>query len=598
MNTLQRYDYQPKAVPESELADFCSDIREFLLTHISQTGGHLASNLGAVELTVALHRVLDTATDRLVFDVGHQSYVHKLLTSRVDGFDHFRCMGGMSGFLKPSESVHDAFISGHASNSVSVALGMARARSLSGDEYRVAALLGDGALTGGLAYEGLSDAGASQEPLVILLNDNGMSINLSVGAIARHLQGIRLQPNYFSAKKNLQKLMKKFPGGDFLDSQLNLWKDAVRSTVVPGSFFEQMGFVYLGPVDGHDISQLEFLIRKAIEMKKPVLIHAHTIKGKGYLPAEDSPGQFHGVGKFDVKTGTLENAQTSFSTQFGAVMIELAKDNKKICAISAAMTDGTGLSPFFEKYPHRAFDVGIAEGHAVSMAAGMAKQGLHPVVAVYSTFLQRSYDQILHDVGLLHLPVIFAVDRAGLVGEDGETHHGLFDVAYLSTVPGMTIYSPSNFKQQRELFARAIDMDGPVAIRYPRGQECQFNTLDAVDTLVRQGRDATIVTYGRILDEAIKCAEILEQIGISIGVISLICLKPLDVNFVLSNQVGPLFFLEEGTGILGQYFEGTGIDTNDSYVGQGSVPQLLEYCHLDASSIAKTIQDNLHSRGD
>ena len=408
-------------------AALCEEIRAFLVENLSHTGGHLASNLGIVETTLAIHKVFDTRVDRLVFDVGHQSYVHKLLTGRMDGFAGLRTYGGMSGFPKPSESEQDAFIAGHASNAVSVALGMARARTLQKKTYNVIALLGDGALTGGLAYEGLNNAGASREPLIVILNDNGMSITPNVGAISRYLSRMRLKPRYFELKLRYRRLMAKLPGGQKIYAFTHKLKAWLRRRLLGKTIFEQMGFTYLGPVEGHDTERIAELLRASAALQEPVLLHLITQKGRGFAPAEKTPQDFHGVGRFDPASGRpMGQNRNTFSGAFGAELTRLAHSDERLCAITAAMRCGTGLDGFARAFPRRFFDVGIAEGHAVCMAAGLAKQGMLPVVAIYSTFLQRSFDMLLHDVAILNLHVVFAVDRAGLVGADGETHHGMY----------------------------------------------------------------------------------------------------------------------------------------------------------------------------
>ena len=449
----------------------CRELRTFLLEQVSRTGGHLASNLGVVELTVAIHRVFDTSQDRLVFDVGHQCYVHKALTGRRELFGTLRQLGGLSGFPKPWESPHDAFIAGHASNSVSVALGMARARTLLHQHYQVLALIGDGALGGGLSFEGLNDAGASHEPMIVILNDNGMSIDPNVGGMSRHLSRLRSKPGYYAFKKRYRQVLESSQTGQKLYSVSHDVKTALKKSLLPGStLFENMGFTYMGPVDGHDVVQLTRMLREAKDLRCPVLLHVHTVKGQGYGPAEADPGRFHGIGPFDVRTGSGKPAAPSFSSVFGETLTRLAGEDRRICALTAAMVDGTGLTKFSKTYPSRFFDVGIAEGHAVATAAGMAKQGLVPVLAVYSSFLQRGYDMLLHDVALSGLHVVLGVDRAGLVGADGETHHGCFDVMYLSQVPGMKVFCPASFAELRTMLRRAVQEEtGPVAVRYPRG---------------------------------------------------------------------------------------------------------------------------------
>ena len=535
----------------------CGEIREFLVRHVAKTGGHLASNLGVVELTVALHKVYDTAQDRLLFDVGHQSYVHKILTGRMDRFSTMRTYGGLAGFPKPGESEHDAFIAGHASESVSVALGMARARTLSGQNYHVAAVLGDGALTGGLAYEGLNDAGASGEPLVVVLNDNGMSITSNVGAISRHLKLLRLKPGYFGLKKVYRQLTRKLPGGETLYRCTHNLKAWLRRRLIGVTIFEEMGFTYLGPVDGHNVDRLTFLLKEARDMGGPVLLHVITKKGKGYIPAEVKPSKYHGVGRFDPLTG-LSNGMSSmcFSETFGKALCEAALEDKRICAITAAMEQGTGLSQFAASFKDRYFDVGIAEGHAVSMAAGLAKQGLLPVFAVYSTFLQRSFDMLQQDLGLLGLHVVLAVDRAGLVGEDGETHHGVFDVGYLRQVPGMEIYCPASQAELRRMLRLALwQSTGPVAVRYPRGGDGEYSQSQWIDQRI-EGAQLTILTYGITINDVLAAVRRLSNDAIAADVIKLDRLLPLELDAVEASlaATGRILVVEEAAaaGSLGE----------------------------------------------
>jgi 1-deoxy-D-xylulose-5-phosphate synthase len=536
-----------KALDKELLPQLCQEIREFLIKSISKTGGHLSSNLGAVELTVAIHRVYDTSRDRLVFDVGHQSYVHKLLTGRRESFGTLRSLGGIAGFPKPVESVHDAFIAGHASNSVSVALGMARARTRQGQDYNVVALIGDGALTGGLAYEGLSDAGESGEPLVVILNDNGMSINPNVGGISKLLARQRVKPGYLSFKRTYRRIVGKIPP---LYRFLHKIKERIKDILLPETMFEQMGFIYLGPVDGHDIFQMESVLRWARELKCPVLVHAKTQKGRGYSFAEENPEACHGVSPFDPEKGIPENGDECFSTVFGEALKSLALKDESICAITAAMESGTGLTAFAREFPGRFFDVGIAEGHAVSMAAGMAKQGVKPVVAVYSSFLQRSYDMLIHDVSLQRLHVVLAVDRAGLVGQDGETHHGVFDVNYFCSVPHMAVLCPSSFAELRDMLELALyRISGPAAVRYPRGGEGMYkdSTAKLPAVKLREGTDITIVSYGILINQALAAAEMLLERGITAEVVKLNLINPLDEKTVLASleRTGRLLVAED-----------------------------------------------------
>lgn len=538
-----------KALPESELPALCTELRNFLVQSVSRTGGHLASNLGAVELTVALHRVFDTAVDRLVFDVGHQSYVHKILTGRREQFGTLRQYGGLSGFPKPTESIHDAFIAGHASNSIAVGLGMARARTLQGQNYSVISVIGDGALTGGLAYEALCDAGASSEPLIIILNDNGMSITKNVGGMARYLSKQRMKPKYITFKKRYKKLMMAIPGGRYIYRFTHSVKSAIKETLLHCSMFEEMGLQYLGPVDGHDVYQLIEIFRWAKNQNQPILLHIITTKGKGYSFSEENPDKYHGVSKFDPRTGITVTSGDSFSSAFGAELVRLAEGDARITAVTAAMTSGTGLTAFSKAFPSRFFDVGIAEGHGAAMAAGMAAQKMLPVFAVYSTFLQRSYDMLIHDVALSGLHVVFAVDRAGLVGDDGETHHGVFDVAYLTSVPGMTVWAPASYAELRDMLKTALyNTDGPVAVRYPRGSMGRYTDGGAERSkCVRTGADFTIVTYGISVNTALDAADILVTQGISTEIVKLGCICPVDMPAVLNSvkKTKRLLVLEE-----------------------------------------------------
>ena len=590
---------------DSEAAELCRRLRVRLIDTVSRTGGHLASSLGAVELIVAIHRVFDTGRDRLVFDVGHQCYAHKILTGRNAAMETLRTCGGIAGFPKPVESPSDAFIAGHASNSVSVALGMARARTLQNENYQVLALIGDGALTGGLAYEGLSDAGDSGEPLIVILNDNGMSITRSVGGVAEHLARQRLKPQYLHFKKGYRKVMSVLPLGGHIYNVTHKVKTAVKETLLPCSLFEDMGFTYLGPVDGHDVKRLTQLLSYARELKGPVLLHVRTVKGKGYTPAERNPDLFHGVGRFCVETGEpVHPTAPNFSAVFGQALCELAEKDPKICAITAAMQGGTGLNGFAQRFPERFFDVGIAEGHAAAMAAGMAKQGMTPVFAVYSTFLQRSYDMLLHDVALQGLHVVLAVDRAGLVGEDGETHHGLFDPAFLDTIPGMTVLCPASFAELRDMLEYAVyEVKGPVAIRYPRGGEgaYQDGAPRHPAVLLREGTDLTLAGCGTLVNELLDCADRLAADGIRAEVVKLNTITPLPLELVARSvkKTGRLLVAEESAemGGIGQRIaagllaagipvQGLALaSTGRGFVTHGTIPQLRRLCGLDGESL-------------
>ena len=601
-----------KKLDRSQLPILCGELRQFLVDSVSRTGGHLASNLGAVELTVAIHRVFDTTKDRLVFDVGHQCYVHKALTGRRELFSTLRQFGGLGGFPKPDESIHDAFVAGHASNSVSVALGMARARTLLGENYAVAALIGDGALTGGLAYEGLNDAGDSREPLVVILNDNGMSIDPNVGGISAHLSRLRLRPGYFAFKRGYRALLSHLPGGMTLYRFNHRVKTAIKKAIYPCSLFEDMGFTYLGPVDGHNVEQLCSTLAWAKEMDCPVLVHVRTIKGKGYIPAEKKPELCHGVAPFDPSVGISESHGQDFSARFGYTLTALAAEDPRICAITAAMGEGTGLSVFSHAYPKRFFDVGIAEGHAVTMAAGMAKQGLIPVFAVYSTFLQRSFDMLIHDVALQKLHVVLAVDRAGLVGADGPTHHGCQDVAYLGQIPGMTVLAPASFCQLDDMLRAAVHMDGPVAVRYPRGKEIRPlpHWGGEACSILREGTDFTLVSYGIMINELLDAAEVLEQEGISAEVIQFYRISPLEPQLVVDSvaKTGRLLVLEDcvENGSLGQRLAAALAQSGcipqalllknlkDHFTGQGTISQLRQAEGIDAAGVIKAVREVIH----
>ena len=604
-----------RALNEKETRQLCDELRTFLLNNVSRTGGHLASNLGVVELTVAIHRVFDTAHDRLVFDVGHQCYVHKALTGRRDRFDTLRRFEGLSGFPKPWESEHDAFIAGHASNSVSVALGMARARTMAKADYHVLALTGDGALTGGLSYEGLNDAGASGEPLIVILNDNGMSIDANVGGMSRHLSRMRTKPGYLHLKQKYRQALTHSNVGRRLYTVSRNFKQLLKMSLLPEStVFEEMGFRYMGPVDGHDVEQLTDTLRWAKEQRRPVLVHVHTVKGKGYSYAEEEPGRFHGVSPFDVATGQpLKQSGESFSTVFGDELTKLAQENERVCAVSAAMVDGTGLTGFARTFPDRFFDVGISEGHAVAMAAGMAQQGSVPVFAVYSSFLQRGYDMLIHDIALSGLHVVLGVDRAGLVGADGETHHGCFDPAYLANVPGMSVLCPSSFTELRHMLHYAIeDLTGPVAVRYPRGGEGRYRECcgDEAVSVLREGTDCTLASYGVLINEVLNAADLLKEKGISARVVKLNHIAPLQPQALERAFSGTkyLLVLEDcvRTGCVGQHLVAElvqlGIspehlvlkNAGDVFVPQGSVEQLHHFLGLDAQSVAQAIEEVLH----
>lgn len=602
-----------KRLSGEETALLCEELRQFLVEQVSRTGGHLASNLGVVELTVAIHRVFDTARDRLVLDVGHQCYVHKALTGRRELFGTLRQFGGLSGFPKPYESEHDAFMAGHASDSVSVALGMARARTLLAKDYHVVAVIGDGALGGGLSFEGLNDAGGSGEPLVVILNDNGMSIDRNVGGLSKHLSRMRTDPEYYEFKKKYRKTLEKLPAGRTLYEWSHEVKSAVKKTLLPplSTVFEEMGFSYMGPVDGHDLQRLTAVLREAREAKRPVLVHVHTVKGNGYAYALREPERFHGVPPFDPVTGKVrkESGET-FSHVFGETLCQLARQDDRVCAITAAMADGTGLTDFAKEFPRRFFDVGIAEGHGVAMAGGMAKQGLVPVFAVYDTFLQRGYDMLVQDLALEKLHAVLAVDRCGIVGADGETHHGCLD--YLSQIPGMTVLVPASFDELRQMLRRAVeDIPGPVAVRYPRGGENGYAggwNGDAVQVL-REGGDAAVVTCGILTGEVLRAADALQAEGVGVRVVKLAQVSPLNGKELCAalDGVKRLVVAEDQlrAGGLGERLSALLLE-QDAGIGkirlrnvgtalptQGSTAQLWHELGLDAEGIAQAVREVL-----
>ena len=599
---------------DSQRTALCQEIRDFLVLNVSKTGGHLASNLGVVELTVALETVFDTEKDRLVFDVGHQSYVHKLLTGRQTAFKGLRQFGGIAGFPKPSESNTDAFVAGHASSSVSIALGMARARTLLKEDYDVVALLGDGAATGGMIYEGLNDASESREPLIVILNDNEMSIDRNVGGMSHHLSHLRTKERYLGMKAQYREAMHRFPGGAKLYDATSRFKNWVKRSVLPTTLFENMGMTYLGPVDGHDVQELIRVLKVAKGLRCPVLLHVLTQKGRGYLQAEEKPWKYHGIGKFNPLTGEVfSKSSYSFSEAFGDTMCCLAQENGRICAITAAMPGGTGLLNFKNRFPDRLFDVGIAEEHAVSMAGGLAKQGMVPVVAIYSTFLQRSFDQMMQDIAMLNLHVVFAVDRCGLVGEDGETHHGVFDVGYLRQIPNMTVLSPANCAELTKMLTWAVNEGtGPIAIRYPRGGDGAISR-DSWNpgypvTALRSGKDAAIVTYGTLVNNALAASELLAEQGINCGVIQLTQLQPLPESALEASLSGHKHVL-----VVEECCSGSGIsqslawmihqvkpdcnvraaDLGPGYVTHGNLKDLYRLKQLDAEGISQKVQEVL-----
>ena len=600
-----------RGLTEPQLRELCGEIRTALVRNVSRTGGHLASNLGAVELTVAIHRVFDTAVDRLVFDVGHQCYVHKMLTGRAGEFSALRTFGGISGFPKPRESVHDAYVAGHASTSISVALGMARACALAGRSERIVCLIGDGAMTGGTAYEGLCDLASSGLPVIVILNDNGMSINPNTGGLGNYLKRLRLKHSYLVFKKRYRAFMQRMPGGRAVYRLTHRMKERLKRSVLNESMFEQFGMAYSGPVDGHDIGAMEEVLRWARDQGCPTLVHAVTKKGMGYTFAEAEPGKFHGIGPFDPETGETAPSSADFSAVFGNEMIQLAQKDPTVCAITAAMTEGTGLGGFAALYPDRFFDVGIAEEHAAAMAGGLAAGGMKPVFAVYSTFLQRSYDMLVQELALAGQHVVLAVDRAGLVGADGETHQGLLDVAYLSSVPGMTVLSPSSFAELRTAMHEALyECRGPVAVRYPRGGEGAYRDCsEGAAVRLRGGKRRVILTYGVLVNECLQACDLLQEEGLETGLVKLNRICPLPEEEILGLLDGCEILLcaeeAEESGSIGMQIaallERNGMspellcaNTGNGFVPHGSVPELRRLCGLDAAALAGRMREAEH----
>lgn len=600
-----------KTASYSELGDLSQQIRDFLVEKVSKTGGHIASNLGIVELSIALMRVFDSPRDKIIYDVGHQSYVHKILTGRAKGFDTLRQYKGMSGFPKCRESVHDHYETGHSSTSVSAAYGMATARDLAGDDYHVTAVIGDGSFTSGIVYEALNNIGAHKTDINIILNDNGMSIAHNVGALHKYLNNIRASKKYDEAKSSVKSALSSVPViGETLSKGIRGSKEYIKHSVLgeEGNLIESLGIKYFGPVDGYDIRELEKIIRSASEYAGPTLIHVITTKGKGYKWAEKYPRKFHGIGAFDTATGeTLSKSGVSYSKVFGDTLTSLASKDDKVVAVVAAMGTATGLLPFYEAHEDRYFDVGIAEEHAVVFAAGLARAGYKPFVAIYSSFLQRAFDYIIEDVALQELHVVFCIDRSGLVGADGETHHGAFDLSYMSMIPGMTILAPADGNQLEEMVQFANEMDGPVAIRYPRGSSqadhLRLARFKGSNTVIGSGKDVTILAVGAMLDEALKAADMLKEKGISAGVTNIAVVKPVDTSLgdldtklavTLEDNVLSGGFGEAFTAMYKDAdFDILSIGLPDSFVEHGDIPSLRKECGIDAESVADKIMERL-----
>ena len=595
---------------ELELLSYA--IRDFLIDKISRTGGHLASNLGVVELTIALHRFYDCPRDKIIWDVGHQSYVHKILTGRADRFDTLRQTGGMSGFPKSGESEYDAYDTGHSSTSLSAAAGMAAARDIKHEDYNVVAVIGDGSLTGGMSYEALNNIGASKSKVIVILNDNGMSISKNIGGISRHLGKLRTSNEYLNAKKNIKENISKIPGvGTGLAKGISGAKDWLKYAIMSGGvMFEELGFTYLGPIDGNDIPSVLSVLEQAQNVRGPVLIHVITKKGKGYRNAELDPNKFHGIGPFDPETGAEKYPSgVTYSKVMGKTLADMAGKNENIVAITAAMGTATGLAEFADKYPRRYFDVGIAEAHAVTFAAGLAKSGMRPLVAIYSSFLQRAYDQIIEDVCLQDLPVVFAIDRAGIVGADGETHHGILDISYLTSIPNLTVLSPSNGNELEAMVRYAFSLDSPVAIRYPRGacdyDENKNEDFNGRNKRLSYGMDVDIWAVGAALKRAEKARELLELRGIHAGIVSVRTVKPIDMS-VMSSNCRNIVTIEDGT-VLGGFGEKlsaivpasikvTSFGWPDKFIEHGSCDDLYKLYKLDGESIAERISDRFEGK--
>ena len=596
-----------------ELELFSYELRDTLVESVSKTGGHLASNLGIVEIAIALHRCFDTPKDKLIWDVGHQTYVHKILTGRMEGMKSLRQFGGMSGFPKSAESEYDLFDTGHSSTSISLGLGMAAARDLQGEDYKVVSVIGDGAMTGGLAYEALNNAGNMNTNFIVVLNDNGMSISPNTGGLSKSLGRITSTDKYTHMKTQVKKGLSKVPViGESVISGIHAAKADIKYAVIDGIFFEELGFKYIGPVDGHNIKEMCETLELAKGFQGPVLIHAVTKKGKGYSKAEENPALFHGIGAFDVDTGkpAKKASGKSYSAVFGDKLTEMAGKDKRITAITAAMVDGVGLEGFAKKYPKRYFDVGIAEQHGVTFAAGLAKAGLRPYFAVYSSFLQRGYDQMIEDVCIHRLPVTFCIDRAGVVGADGETHHGIFDMSYLKNMPGMTVFAPKDGPELELMLEKSLEIEGPVAIRYPRGTAVDLGktgTCNPGESLkMRDGSGVEIWAAGAFVSQAMEAAEILAGENIDCSVVSIASIKPLDEEAILrAGQQYPLIVtVEDGiiSGGIGESIKALLADSEakvinmgwpEKFIEHGTQQQLYEKYGLDGKSIAKAIKEAL-----
>lgn len=602
-----------KKLEYDKLEPLCQDIRDFLIKNLSKSGGHLASNLGTVELTVALHRVFNSPKDKIIWDVGHQAYTHKILTGRKDKFYSIRQKGGLSGFPTPKESEHDAFVAGHSSTSLAAALGMARAKTVIGDDGYVIAVIGDGATSGGMFFEGLNNIGRYNDRIIVILNDNKISISKNIGALAKYLSEIRVRPKYFKFKDVIDRIITNIPFiGKWLKRKIVRSKSMLKYALYHSTWFEQFGFNYFGPVDGHDIKSLTEVLNRAKALNKPVFIHAETIKGKGYKYAEENPGAYHGVKPFNPNKGNSCNITSDgFSKQFGKKLIELGKNDPKIFALCPAMKYATGLDEFAQIFPRRFIDVGIAEQLAITCAAGVATSGLIPVVAVYSSFLQRAYDQILHDAAICKTHIVLAIDRAGIVGEDGETHQGIFDVSFLSGIPGVTIYSPSSYLELSECLKTAIyDEKGVVAVRYPKGKEPlideKYNVISSKFSLFSENSvcDILVITYGRIFENCIKAKALAEIDNINVDILKLTKLSITDEIIDIAKKYNKIIFVEEGIerGSISELFADTmlrngfngiykKITLGNNFILHQSIEQAFEEYGLNAEGILKIIKE-------
>ena len=607
------YPEDLKKLNNKEKIILAEEIREKIINTVSATGGHLASNLGVVELTIAIHSSFNTPIDKIVWDVGHQTYVHKILTGRKNKLNTLRKIDGIAGFPKTSESIYDSFNTGHSSTSISVALGMARSRDIKGENHKVIAVIGDGALTGGMALEALNDVGSSNTNMIVILNDNEMSISKNVGGISMMLSKLRTKSTYVKINTKGKKIIKKVPFvGSKIVKLVQKGKRGIKQLVIPKMYFEDIGFKYIGPVDGHNIEELEKIFNICKEQDGPILLHVLTKKGKGYKPAEENPDKYHSTSKFDIKTGEkIAKSSKDYSKVFGEKLVSLAKNNNKIVAITAAMKDGTGLTQFAKKYPKRFFDVGIAEQHAVGLAAGLAKSGLIPVVPLYSSFIQRAYDQLIHDVAMPNLPVIICADRAGIVGNDGETHQGVFDLAFTNIIPNFVIMAPKDFNELELMLEYAVNINRPVLIRYPRGSEdISFETCEKIELgkseVLKNGHDLTIFAIGKMVAKGIEASKILENKGISCTVINSRFIKPFDEKILVEKNNKLIVSIEDGTiiGGLGTQIERFAIKNNlycniekfgypDEYIKHGSVNEIEKLYGLDSESIAERICQSL-----